>query len=61
MYPPEIQCLAQQLCSDFVLLGDECCERVPIPVENIMFKYFNISTSGLFALTTLVSEREIVK
>ena len=60
VYPPEIKCLAQQLCSDFVLV-EELGEKVAIPVEHIMFKCFDISTIGLCALTTLVSECEVVK
>ena len=46
VFPPEIKCLAQQLCFDFVLV-EECGKKVAIPVEHIKFKCFDISTTAL--------------
>ena len=60
-YPPEIQCLAPLLSTDFVSVTDEAQKSIAIPVEHIWTKCFDISTVGFSGLTTLVNENEVLK
>ena len=59
--PPEIQCLAPVLYSDYISIISENKERVAVPVEHILMKCFDISTIGFSAITVLVNECEISK
>lgn len=60
-YPPELQCVAPLLCSDFISILNEPCEKVAIPIECIFYKCFDISTCAYSGLTTLVNENELTK
>ena len=59
-FPPEIQPLAQLLCSDFFsVLNEE--HKVAIPIEHILSKCFNVSTAALCIITPMVCDSEVLE
>ena len=58
-YLPEIQSLASILSSDYVTVIGEG-PYLAIPIEHIIIKCFDISTTGLSVITTLVSDCEVL-
>ena len=60
LHIPEEMANQASLCfTDFVTLTGDCQPRVAIPIEHIVTKCFDITTTGFSGLTTLVNEKEV--